>query len=386
MTIDIKKVLPGDLIRADWHNAIVDELVKLDARLSLVEKAAPGGGPPSIEYLNPAGTLTEGDELRILGHNLGMSSLVSVTVEEVPVQHYGAGSTDKVLIVTIPSVPGLAEGGEDVDLEVTNQKGTTSTTFRLQPCVVGTLATDFSFQVTAPTQAIVPPATADYVFDVSGYASQREDYHVIAIIDPQSWTATVDQTQVTIPRSQDTPYVLPPLTVTVTIPAGATQDGTLRLELRAQNYSGVSDSSPLVTVALGEAPTPSNPAVTLAEPTAIPTTRYVNGTFYVSDGGHIDIDVIATATTPDDVDDYVTTATVIAQPGSGASEEELALWTVQVTSPNPLHIVSDPRSILLTLSAQAGAAAAARLRIEATRGTEGPTYAEYSIVKGSPPA
>jgi len=60
------KVLPGDLITADFMNQMIDALQAFDDRLTKLE--AGGGGAVTITAIVPSGNLRMGDELRVFGH------------------------------------------------------------------------------------------------------------------------------------------------------------------------------------------------------------------------------------------------------------------------------------------------------------------------------
>src|SRR6187200_240537 len=80
MAISVPQVQKGDLITADAWNAIIRQLVDLDARLARLEVVTPGGqGQFAITGLS-ATTLTVGDPLTIFGVNFGLISRNVVTL------------------------------------------------------------------------------------------------------------------------------------------------------------------------------------------------------------------------------------------------------------------------------------------------------------------
>lgn len=125
------RVNPGELITADLMNDILKRLKILE------DKAAAPGTTPGVVRITamvPAGTLLEpirvGQTLQILGENFGyFAGQASVTFERptgnVVIQNNQmlTGSSDTRLLMTVPSLSGLSQGGENMTLRV--RSGTT---------------------------------------------------------------------------------------------------------------------------------------------------------------------------------------------------------------------------------------------------------------------
>jgi len=356
MAIQITKVKPGEIITSDFINSFIDTLQVIDTRISALETASPGGGAPIIVSLSPDPTevnLKMGDELRIVGKNLGTSTLVSVTVDKVDVKQYKQGSSDSLLIVDIPTILGITDVGKDVDLVVTNLKGYDIYTFHLYPGETTQLSATLTVTNTVvPTTTIVGDGVTaySYTFVVSTLSSLAEVYTLKPAIDKTGWVAkTYDEndkeiTEVSIPKSQPTPSDTT-IIVKVTIPTGQTGTGNLSLGLVAKHYPTISGYSGTVPITLGSTPTPVDDSFTFDTPVVIPNTAMSNGQLSVkSDGSKV---TYRLTVHPKVKGDYLI-ATPTIQNNTGG------IWKpVLKTSPATFTTIADgePKLIIIDLTA-----------------------------------
>ncbi|MGV9386418.1 IPT/TIG domain-containing protein [Nonomuraea sp. NPDC003707] len=134
MPINIPRVQPGDLIRADFVNRLIAGLEELDARLTAVELGGGGGGgnAPVITGRFPIGDITRGSELRLLGRNfLIPANDNKVEIDGVSVGDLQFGSNENMLIFVVP--PNLTSVPKDAVVTVTNRNGSARTTVRIIP-------------------------------------------------------------------------------------------------------------------------------------------------------------------------------------------------------------------------------------------------------------
>jgi hypothetical protein len=352
MSTQIARVKPGDLIKAEYWNSIVDELEALDARLANLEESAPGGGPPLIKSLDPSGPLTMGDTLRIIGNNLGTSTLVSVTIANDPVTNFLSGSGDSILIIKIPPILGIPDAGKDVDLVVTNTRGSDSARFKLLPGETTVLSATLTVTNTAVPQKEIKAdgSSYDYTFTISAVSSMDEVYDLNPTVDKSGWEVTVikdgaEITELQIQKSQPSPSTRDVI-VRVTIPTGATGTGNLRLGLASQKFPTVTGTSSVVPIAIGSTPGPVSTAITFATPSVIPGANFVNGEVLVSTTAKVTYRITATLADPGD---YVINSPQILNDSGG-------LWTA-VAKNDPMTFTTsqkdDTKIVIVDLTAKA---------------------------------
>lgn len=354
MSTQIPRVKPGDLIKADDWNSLVDELVALDARLADLEENVPGGGPPVIKSLDPSGSVKMGDTLRIIGNNLGTSTLVSVTIADVAVSSFLSGSSDSILIIQIPPILGIPNAGKDVDLVVTNTKGSDSARFTLLPGETTTLSATLTITNTSvPNKQINADGSSyDYAFTISAVTSLDETYDLNPTIDKTGWTAVVIKdgvqiTELSIQKSQPSPSTRD-VVVRVTIPTGSTGTGNLKLGLVSQKFPTVSGTSSLVPITVGSTPGPVTTDITFSSPSVIPGANLVGGEVLVSTTAKVVYRIIATLAS---AGDYVISSPQIADDGGG-------LWTA-VAKNDPMTFTTfgpnETKTVIVDLTAKASA-------------------------------
>lgn len=352
MSTQITKVKPGDLIKAEYWNTLVDELEALDARLASLEESAPGGGPPLIKSLDPSGSLTMGDTLRIIGNNLGTSTLVSVTIANNPVTNFLSGSGESILIIKIPPILGIPDAGQDVDLVVTNTKGSDSARFKLLPGETTVLSATLTVTNTAVPQTEIKAdgSSYDYTFTISAVSSLDEVYDLNPTIDRSGWDVAAikdgaEITELKIQKSQPSPSTRDVI-VRVTIPSGATGTGNLRLGLASQKFPTVTGTSSIVPITIGSTPGPVSTAITFATPSVIPGANFVNGEVLVSTTAKVTYRITATLADPGN---YVINSPQVLNDSGG-------LWTA-VAKNDPMTFTTSQKDetkiVIVDLTAKA---------------------------------
>jgi hypothetical protein len=133
MAFDLHAVEPGDLIRAEFFNAIVTALEKLDDRVTVLEgETPPETGELSIDGVTPR-TVRMGESLTVSGRHFGWSTGATlVFLGERLITTFTRGSETE-LVFTVPDIAGVPATGLPVQLAVSNATDTETTTINLLP-------------------------------------------------------------------------------------------------------------------------------------------------------------------------------------------------------------------------------------------------------------
>jgi IPT/TIG domain len=136
MADQLDHVRPGDLIRADFVNDILDAIRALDDRVLALERSGPGDGGGTqvvISQVNPPSPRI-GEEMRVTGQNFGVSTGAAVVVvDDLLITALKAGTSDTVLVFDAPDRPDVPPGGRQVVLVVRNATSRATKTFTLLP-------------------------------------------------------------------------------------------------------------------------------------------------------------------------------------------------------------------------------------------------------------
>ncbi|MBF8294347.1 MAG: hypothetical protein HW389_892 [Bacteroidetes bacterium] len=380
MAIQITKVKPGELITSDFINGIIDALLALDTRIAKLEAAGAGGGAPIITALNPDPTQEEvrmGDELRIIGKNLSTSTLVSVTIGGEDVKQYKQGSSDSLLIVDIPTILGIPDEGDDVDLVVTNTQGYDVETFTLLPGETTTLSATLTVTNTVvPTEVITADgSTYDYTFTISALTTLDEDYTLVPSIDPTSWSVeAVDSqgteiTEISIPKSQPTASTHTVI-VRVTVPVGATGSAKLKLTLVAKNFPTVTGFSGNVDISVGSTPDEVTDAFEFTDPNAIPSGSFdTNGNLLVASGSKV---TYLLPVRPKDAGKYLIAEPVIENDPNKYWEAKVLNSPTDFTTSTP----DEPKTIKIELKATSSSAPETSMVVRVSKFSDSTVFAE----------
>jgi len=260
MSTLFQRVQPGDLITAEDMNFLFTEIESIEARVAALEvgpESPPTDGtfhPVTITSVNPD-PVQAGQTLTIVGTNFGVSSAANATTfNNIPAFHTFDTSTDTLLIVTVPDIPGLT-APQTVTLKVSNGLFSATRSITVNPAPVpqqGTVEIDFEGVTPDP---ITASTTNDFQFLLTNLATVQP---VVLTLTPtvigQAWSATVldasknpiPGNQVTLAHNGDTLTVF----VHVTIPSAT--NGTAFSVSLGGTGSGVTASGATPSVQVGQ--------------------------------------------------------------------------------------------------------------------------------------
>jgi hypothetical protein len=249
MATTLQAPQPGDLITASFAKQLVDQLNSLNDRVAALEDATPGvGGKLTISQIDPTDVVV-GDQIRITGTNFGVPAEDIVSFDgTTSVTKFLAGSSDRVLILTVPPVNLTGVTSRDVPVVVSGASGDASAT-----------VTVHAVQATLPNGTItvspgtIPPnispgGTFVIPFNVSVSANLDETYNLVPSVPTGSpaWSAVlVTNTngtteipkpwQVPLAKASDAKPSTTTVFVKVSIPQGTTVTSPfVRLDVLSQ--------------------------------------------------------------------------------------------------------------------------------------------------------
>jgi hypothetical protein len=288
MSITIPTVQPGDLIKADAWNNLVQQLIKLDARLTALESITPGSGSKfAITSLSQT-SLNVNDPLTVYGLNFGATLLDIVMLNgfTVPAGNYILGqSSDRQLTFTVPNVPNIPPGGTNVNLTIQTPNGIDQRTFLLSPqtstIVTGTLIVSLDHWENA-TSPIAANATSYAVFNVKSVTSIAATFVVTPTTTiPGATASLVDSTG----KATSTNVPLQPMAATdpgvsvrvaLAVPNGASGAGSVALQVASADNRVVGASGDeTFTVGL---PPPQPGTISFKDLSFRPTTAVLDST------------------------------------------------------------------------------------------------------------
>jgi len=197
MAQKLEKVKAGDLITANFMNTLLSQLENLESRVTALE--ADGSQPAQTVKItgfefsqNP---LRVGHRLEVKGQNFSVpAELNQVFMNNVKVTSFAIDSGEDQLVFNVPEIPGLAESGTNVTVQVTNPKGSDSDTVKVSPKLI---IPQGNIQVTyanGPVMLVGNPNIESnkayiFTFEVKAIASQQGTYALAAKANLQGWTA-----------------------------------------------------------------------------------------------------------------------------------------------------------------------------------------------------
>jgi hypothetical protein len=273
-----RKVKPGELVRADDHNCLVDACNALLVRVIKLEEYIAKGTKLVITDIVPKGPLPLGAEVRISGRNFAFPSVMNrVTLGGVPILVFNPGSNDSLLIFNIPlnisGVPKPAElvitAGEEsdsivVDLVAAGQTKPTGVVVFSEDAGNGSLG------------RITEGNTYTWMFLIDSQTNIAEDYQVSVSFTESSgvsnstWLGAatlVNRDGAPLNATTITERINPASAMRVgiqlRIPSGAT---AVKMNLRARSVNNDAELSRTYTVpiAVGQETATSDPRVTFA--------------------------------------------------------------------------------------------------------------------------
>lgn len=258
----LAKVNRGDLITADVINALIDEIEILKQQLGNA------GNAPVISLIIPSSNWHVGDPLDIQGENFRFSQGAQlVTFDGVLVTAYKPGTTDSRLLINIPDIPNLPQGGKPVDMIIANGFGSTMRTQVILPVELpleGDIV-DVFWDSISPNP-ITPPGEANFNYRVRSRAGQTATFTLTPTILTPGWPTDlqviVDGAVSTNRQVQLAPMQQKPFTVRVpSVPAAfANTSFTIRVVATVGSATG-SDTR---TFTVGQVVIPPDNTITLA--------------------------------------------------------------------------------------------------------------------------
>jgi hypothetical protein len=278
-TQDLQQVQPGDLITAEFVNALLSSVSDLEVRVAQLEAGA-GTTPtgPVVTSTSPAQTVQVGGLLALFGLNFSPLSSTRVNIGEATVTLFAPGSDGQTLRLSVPQLSGLPRS---VPITVTTPSGTSSPAVMMQVTPASVVQGGQAFVDDENTNPPTPQAgqPAQYQFQIRSETLQPAAYQLTAVaaqVNPVSppavWPTSLNSAEQQI--AEGTPFVA---VVTVAVPAGASAGESANLTLTARSLDGslTATSSP-VPVTVGQAAPVSDPRIQLVASSPQPVAD-VNG-------------------------------------------------------------------------------------------------------------
>jgi hypothetical protein len=191
----VTKVQPGDLIRSELMNGIVDWLNSLEARMTALQASTPVGSRVTITSITgTAVPIRVGMRVTVRGTGfLQPAVLNAVNVSGSPVASFIDG-TDTFLTFDMPTVAGLSTSGSPAAVFVGNSNGSASLPFTLAPAlVVPTGRTEAVYAIAPVLTVSQPNITAgqsyNFTYRITSFVSHDTTYQIQAsITGATGWT------------------------------------------------------------------------------------------------------------------------------------------------------------------------------------------------------
>ena len=251
MALNLKRMKPGQLIRADDINQLMDALDSLDAKVGATSTGV------VISQLIPSDQIQVLQDLRIVGSNFQYSiGGQKVFFDSVPAVTYELGSTDSLLIVQVPDLGVLPSGGKKVTVSASNLTSSDSRQITVVPLpnpVSGPVKVDPG---TPSPNPIAQNAIADFPFTLTSGANLPATVGLTAKIGGQSWQNLVqilDANKNVIPDGsiQLVPNIPTNVFVRInTVPNNS--NGTVFTLTLSVNSGGVTGSSGITSYTVGQ--------------------------------------------------------------------------------------------------------------------------------------
>lgn len=262
------RVRPGDLIKSDLINRMMDEFESLESRVKKLEAVSSAStGKVVITEPNLTHKLRIGDPLNIVGKNFGLPTQNVVLLEEKIIDTFESGSGDELLIVkAIPNIQNISETGREVTLTLSNAIGTATTKFILaQPAITKPTGTLQTKMTAAPVGDITANKGFTFTYTISALTTMNDFY----IIEPKvdlGWKAELvdDQDNPIKPSELSIAKSDPPTVATVrtakirvTVPSATTGvEGNLTLSIRSKLNPDLKDTTGATVLKVGAPPPP----------------------------------------------------------------------------------------------------------------------------------
>ena len=268
---NLQHVQPGELIKAEFMNRLLDALQSLDLRITSLE-AGEGSRAPILLQRSPGGSIEVNSPLTLIGRNFLLpSDRNTVMLGGVPINQFNNDSDETNLIFTIPDVfSALPRGvpvmvrnefGDSAELEVT-----------LLPHVVTQGGLVVIFDQTPPLGEIIigNSYTLSWLVDSQTVLPVTYNFNLV-FTDVTGATASLwlngSSVNPTVPTQirRGTPQLV---TATVRVPEGAT---SAQVALRAESTDhAFSRTSATLGLTVGDTPNVSDPRALMTRVTIPP--------------------------------------------------------------------------------------------------------------------
>jgi hypothetical protein len=276
---NLQHVQPGDLIKAEDMNRLLDALQLLDVRVTSLETGDGGNRAPILLQRSPSGDIEVNSPLTLIGRNFLLpSDRNTVTLGGVPINQFNADSDETNLIFTVPDV--FSALPRTVQVSVRNEFGeSTELNVGLLPHVVTQGGLVVIFDQTPPLDEIVVGNTYTLSWLVDSQTVLPVTYNFTL-----EFTNVVGAT-VSLWRSDSNVNPSGPreirrgnpqlVTATVRVPEGAT---SAQVALRAESTDhAFGRTSATLALEVGETPEVSDPRVLMTRMTIPPLDAVTGG-------------------------------------------------------------------------------------------------------------
>lgn len=182
MALNLTRVKPGELIKADLMNQIMDALDALDAKIGATSTGV------LISQLIPSDQIQVLQDLRIVGSNFQYSiGAQKVFFDNVPAVTYRLGSTDSLLIVQVPDLGAMPSEGRKVTVSVSNLTSSDSRQITVIPIpnpVSGPVKVDAGDPIPNP---VAQNAIADFPYTLTSGANLPATVTISATLAGVDW-------------------------------------------------------------------------------------------------------------------------------------------------------------------------------------------------------
>jgi hypothetical protein len=281
MPIPLEPVRPGDLIRSQLINALIDRLQSIDVRIQALERGTvPPQGQVVITQLIPATDIRIGEELRILGREFYFSrGAARVHLNGFERSIKPEHSSDTELRIDIPSGTPLGTAS----VRVSNSFTSADRTINILPAQTPLAGNpSVTFLRVDPTQIRTDgtaPVGRVFMYELDATPMSRETtFTVEPVVSVAEWDRSarivVDEhgeLRINEFRLRPGQKVNFGVAVNFTPVTGAPSSFTMRLDITAEGRVwNLADR----TFRHGETVLPSNPGIRLGSPNVAPTTSF----------------------------------------------------------------------------------------------------------------
>jgi hypothetical protein len=235
-----KRVAPGDLIRADQFNQILDDINDLMLRVAMLEgNADTSQVPPRIDSITPQ-VVHSGDQIVVSGAGLSALNMQTIRFDstQVPVAAIKDGSTSQRMVIDTPPLLGLPTNGKAVILFVENGAGDAQGSYTQLPGEASFGVFDPRAIITKvePVEALVPNKTYTVTLQSAIKSTKDEIFDVTGNVDGAGFsTGAANPASITVtPDSEDDPVVT---TIRIPVTTGVSGSSNFSLILRGKTFA-----------------------------------------------------------------------------------------------------------------------------------------------------